>query len=335
MKTTIKDIAKASGYSYATVARVLSDQPGVKQETKLKILGTMERLGYRTQLCQSIKGKLKKSNILVIVDDITIPFYADLIMSITETLQKYDYMVTLGISAGYEKLELKYMEQVEETNISGVIMVTVTDSEKMRQLLVQTKVPVVLVNRYMRSVDLDAVCIDNLRGGYMAGEYLASLGHKKICHLAGPSESNTSHDRTRGFEEAMRDAKIDFDISRDVFYGDLKYDGGYRLGKEYIGKRMSYTAIFCGNDVMAKGFADAIKEYGKSVPEDISVICFDNTTSAASGNVKFTTVWQEPRVMGAMAANMLIERLTMQRTEPFKMIYPPQLLIRNSCARPK
>lgn len=335
MKATIKEIARISGYSYATVSRVLSDQPNVKPETKSRILEIMADLDYRPQLCKKIKNRINRSEVMIIVDDMTNHFYAGLITSMTETLKQQGYLGMVGVSGGDEDTEIEYLKRAQQMDFAGIIMITVSDSHRMRDLLVETEAPVVLVNRYIQSIDLDVVCIDNLRGGYMAGEYLAGLGHRKLCHLAGPFKSSASRDRTRGFEEALRDAGIDFDLNRDVFYGDLRYEGGFQFGKEFIAKRYDYTAIFCGNDLMARGFTEAIGEAGKTVPGDISVIGFDDSPSAVSGPMKFTTIWREPEVMGTMAATMLIERMTMQRTEPFKMVYPPQLLIRDSCSSPR
>lgn len=330
MKATIKEISRITGYSSATVARVLANQSNVSKEAREKILEAMLDQNYRTTQCKKIKRELSEKNVMIIVDDISNYFYSGLLTHITEILNRNGFLTMVAVTNGSIDIELQYLKQAQNGGFVGMVLVTVSDTEQIRDFLQSFSFPTVLVNRYIKTLDLDVVCIDNYRGGYMAGEYLSGLGHQLIYHLAGPDYSSASQDRTRGFVEALEDFRVSFG-ENDIFYGDLKYKSGYRCGQEFISKKRRHTAVFCGNDIMAKGFADALEEGGKRIPDDLSLICFDNSPSAVSGKIGFTTIYRDPDTMGDMTANMLIERITMQRREPFKMIYPPQLLVRESC----
>lgn len=332
MKMTIKDISRISGYSCSTVARVLKDENTVSIKTKNRILEIIAESNYRPYHFAHLSKKGNTRIVMIIVADITNYFYAGLIKSMSETFSQNEYKAMIANSNGSSTLEEEYLQYAEEESYAGVIMITAVETETLKQLLNQINCPVVLVNRYIKSMDLDVVCIDNYRGGYMAGEYLVKMGHQKICHLAGSITSTASQDRTRGFLDALNDSNIELKAD-GIFYGDLRYESGYQLGKTFVKKAFDYTAIFCGNDLMARGFADSLDEGNWKIPDDISIICFDDSPAAVSGKIKFTTICREPDLMGSSAANMLLDRIKDADKEPVKIIYPPQLLIRESCKK--
>lgn len=145
----------------------------------------------------------------------------------------------------------------------------------------------------------------------MATEYLIKRGHKKIGHLAGSMYSATTQERKRGFEDAMRDNKLVV-TDNSIFYGEYDSESGYNYGEKMIIRGLDYSAIFCGNYLMAIGLMDALKIFGVHVPNDFSIICYDDTPLAKAG---ITTVSAEPLKMGRAAAELLISNIEEPREE--------------------
>ena len=188
-----------------------------------------------------------------------------------------------------------------------------------------------MVNRYLRSIDTDVVCIDNFRGGYMATDYLIRRGHQRIAHLAGPKNSITCQERLRGYNDAMHIARLPVH-GDSIFYGDLQYESGLQFGRQICAMDAAdrFTAVYCANDFMAAALADALLENGLRVPEDVSIICSDNTKNTVKGRVKLTAVDHDPVLMGISAAQMLLSRLASPNAKAEKIVYAPTLTERSS-----
>lgn len=327
MKATIEDISRESGFSCATVSRVITGKNNVKEETRKKIEEVIDRLGYQIPAQKAIESHFQKT-VMIVTGDLTNPFYAGLIKNVDECLHKEGYMTILGASDYNPAREEDYIVYAQTQGFVGIIMVTAVETENLKILIRTSPCPIIMVNRYIKSVDVDVVCIDNYRGGYMAVEYLISMGHTKIAHLAGQKNSTASQDRTSGFRDAVKENGLPF-TEEAIYYGDLKRSSGYEYGKYYVKHLREYTAVFFGNDLMAAGFADAVLEEGLEIPRDVSIICFDDLLARES-NLKFTTISREPSTMGKFAAKILLDRINGTVNEVRKVIYPPKIHIRSS-----
>jgi LacI family transcriptional regulator len=285
-------------------------------------------LGYEHKAPMNILSDAKRK-IMVIVDDITNQFYMEITAGIYQVISDEKFRIAIYMSNHETDPEEALLRFAKINGFTGVIMLTVVETPELVNELKNYSLPIMLVNRIIRSLDLNSVCIDNVRGGYLATQYLIEKGHKKIAHLAGPRESTASYDRFCGFKSALEDNGIKF--SNDfVFHGDLKAASG-KVFAEYFSQHMKeFTAIFCANDIMAATFVNELHERGIRVPEDVSVICFDDTSAAKNGSVKLTTVAQSPQVMGQAAAEFLLKLINGETTVCQKAIFSPTLIERDS-----
>jgi DNA-binding LacI/PurR family transcriptional regulator len=330
MKITVEDVAVKAGVSKATVSRVMTKKSNVNPETRRIVEKALKELGYtpRSQAAKENENSVIKM-VMVVVGDVTNQFYAGLIKGISDVIHASGNMVVLCNSEYNAAKEVEYIKYADSCNFLGVIMVTAMESQELINLLNVIRCPVVLVNRYLRSMDLDVVCIDNYRGGYMATSYLIENGHKNIAHIAGPKNSTASQDRLRGYADAMKDANLS--ISRNaIFYGDLKRKSAYEFGKSFLKLEEKFSAVFVANDIMAVGFIDALYEEGVRVPDAVSVICFDNSPVAVQGMVKLTTVCMDPYPMGKSAADMLLRKIQHSEVENKKLVFSPEMIVRES-----
>jgi LacI family transcriptional regulator len=328
MSVTIRDVARVSGLSIATISRALSKSNTVKPETRQLVLQTAQELGYHYQP-HGRKDVNRQHIVMLVVGDIMNLFYLGIIKGISDLLSEQSIKLAIFNSDYDPSREEEFVRYADESKYDGIIMITAMETAGLVSLLKTVTCPVVLANRYIRSMDLNAVCIDNYRGGYMAASYLVEMGHQRIAHLAGQKNSTASQDRERGFRDAMNDHQLPID-EKAVHYGNLKRDSGFEFGKYFLSDLQGYSAVFCANDLMAAGFCDAIIEGGMAIPEDVSVICFDDSPAAVSGPVKLTTISRDPYPMGRAAAEMMIEELSGKEQKRRKIVFPPTLSVRNS-----
>lgn len=322
---TIQDVAHMSGVSTATVSRVFSGKNSVKKETRDLVMKCAAELGYHYSLASSVQD----CKIMIIVSDITNSFYISIIQGISEILAGPDFKTAIFQTNGVVYLEEEYARFAQRDHFSGIIMITAIETPDLISILKQNSCPTVLVNRYIRSLDLNSVCIDNFSGGYRATKYLIDRGHKKIAHLAGPATSTASSDRLRGYIAALRDEGCPMEDSA-IFPGDLSGDSGWEFAEYFLHNLKDYSAVFCANDIMAATFMSAMEAHGYHVPEDVSIICFDDTPAALSGSTKLTTVSRNGNTMGQAAAEIMLDILRSPNHPSKKVVYPPVLNERDS-----
>ncbi|NLM72637.1 MAG: LacI family transcriptional regulator [Clostridiaceae bacterium] len=330
MSVTINDIAKASGLSTATISRVLSGKGNVKKETADLVMKYVEELGYKYKN-SSKKDPSRDIKIMAIAGDIRNQFYLGIIQGANNVFIKNGYKMAIFNSNNDPVTEEEFVNFAHQDQYDGIIMITATETVTLTELLKKNLCPVVLVNRYIRSMDLDAVLIDNSRGGYIATQYLIQKGHTRIAHLSGPDNSTASQDRKQGYLAALKDSKIHSE-KKAVFEGNLKKESGIAFADYFVNNLSGYTAVFCANDIMAAAFVERLYELGYQVPRDVSVICFDDTPAATHGRIKLTTVYCDPETMGEVAASILVENLSNDTSFKRKVIYPPELIERESVA---
>ena len=325
-----KLIAEKAGLSYATVSRAFTQNARVRPETMQKIKNAMRELGIHNSDNLFLgRGSLSKM-VLVVVGDLSSEFYSGIVSGIHDGLARFGYSISLCISGFRADVELSNMDAAVETGFTGIIMITAVETDNMIDFLHNCKIPVVLVNRYIRFLDMDVVRIDNYRGGYQAAEHLVENGHKRIAHLGGQQNSATTHDRLRGFSDALADHGIDFG-SKDIVYGDLKRSSGRAFAVKLIEE--GYTAAFIGNDYMTVGAAYQLINSGKSIPQDVSLICFDDSPIISEDGLMISSVSCDARMMGESTADVLIKRLNDLLGDRIRIILSPRLLIRNSVKR--
>jgi DNA-binding LacI/PurR family transcriptional regulator len=310
---------------------VLNNSGYVKPETRALVAKALQQNDYQhSPRRRSVPHEISEI-ILVITGDITSSVYTSHIEGITREAEKTGKRVFIVNSDYSPEKEEDSLRFACRNNFAGVIMLNAIETPGLVQSLRSSPCPVVMVNRYLRSMDTDVVCIDNFRSGYMATEYLISHGHKRIAHLGGPKNSITCQERLRGYNDVMHVAGLPIPAG-GIYYGDLQYESGLTFGRQIcmMKKEDRFTAVYSANDIMASGLIDALFEGGFNVPNDVSVTCSDNTKNAVKSRVKLTTVDHDPVQMGISAVRLLMSRIENPNAKVEKIVYAPTLTKRSS-----
>ena len=301
-------VARAAGVSQSTVSRALRGDPRVREETRRRVDEAARRLGYVPNSLASSLVSRSTRTVAVIVSDLTNPFFPSLLTPIYDELQLMGYRVVLftertDIPTGQESLR-----RLLDRSIDGVLVTTATLDSRFAVELQQRGLPMVLLNRYIDGLDVDRVISDNFGGAVTGGRHLLELGHRRIGVIRGPSNTSTSRDRMAGLLEALADHGIPQDPEL-VREGSYSHQSGYQHTRELLRLPDPPTAIVCGNDVVAFGALDAALALGVRVPQDVSILGFDDIPMAAWEVFQLSTLRQPIGDMARAAARMLAERI--------------------------
>jgi DNA-binding LacI/PurR family transcriptional regulator len=227
-----------------------------------------------------------------------------------------------------------YVRSLLEKRVDGILMNSVAMlSVEQQARLSESGVPVVLLNRSASNRTFSTVCADNETGGAMAAQYLLDLGHQRIAHLTGPRKHGNLSDRTRGFVRALQAAKRP--VQPLVLHGKFNFAGGTELARKVLAERRDITAIFAANDVMAYGVVRAVLDQGLRIPEDLSLIGFDNVEFSSIIHPPLTTIHQPKYEMGQAAVEILLRlaRSKDKQTAEHRLL-GVELIRRQSCSEP-
>lgn len=269
--------------------------------------------------------------VLIIVPDIADSFHADTIKGICDQLYKAG-MIAVLCNSNHDDFQIEetYLSYAESNHFAGVIMLSVQNTPPLVEQLKKYPLPVILVNRFIRTLDMDVVCIDNYRGGYMAARCLIENGHKNIAYLTGSRLSTAHQDRLRGFSDAMTDAGMCLAPEQIYYAKDNTRNSGRDFVNQFFKQENQITAIFTSSNPTAVGALTQLLELGYSVPDDVSIICFDDTPLVNDGKIKLSTVGYEPYLIGTAAVDSLLSRIDKPFAEKIKITYSPHLTIRDS-----
>ncbi len=305
--TTSSTVAAEVGVSQSTVSRALRGDPRVREDTRRQIEAAAQRLGYRLASAPP-PAPQRTRTIGVVVADLTNPFFPSLLTPIHDELRLMGYRVVLfaertDIPTGQEALS-----RLLDRSIDGVLVTTATLGSRLTESVRGQDLPVVLLNRYVDGMDVDRVMADNHEGGRLAGRHLLDLGHRRIGVITGPANTSTCRDRMAGFTQALDDAGVEVDATL-VREGAYSHQSGYQHARELFRLDSAPTAILCGNDIIAFGAIDAARSLGVQVPEDASILGFDDVPMASWEVFQLSTVRQPLDDMARSATRMLVERI--------------------------
>ncbi|MBA4699599.1 MAG: LacI family DNA-binding transcriptional regulator [Ruminococcus sp.] len=330
MGITIKELSELSGYSPATISRVITNKGNVKEETRIEIQKLLAKYNYKLNLSDGRKSAYRERTVLLLIGDMSNQFYIEQVTYLAKSIRNDNYVPMIAYTGGEISEEEEYTEMAISEGYAGIVYLNVRGGEHLAQILNVSKIPAVFLNRSINYASFDSVCSDNYRGGYMAAKYLIERGHRKIGHLAGNRYSNTTRERVRGYGDAMKESGLPVS-DYSIYYGNLDRESGYKFGETIIKEDRGYTAIFCGNDLMADGLYRALQDYGVRIPEDISIVCYDNTI--ISRNLNVTRVSSNPRKMGDRAIELLLKRISDRETDTQSVLFSPVILAGESVMR--
>ncbi|WP_391118145.1 LacI family DNA-binding transcriptional regulator [Psychrobacillus sp. L3] len=332
-RLTIKDIAREAGVSITTVSRVLNNKAeGMSKETREKVLQVMEELNYQpNKLARGLVTK--RSNMLgLIVPNISNPFFPELCRGAEDEANQRDYSLIICNSDDQSQKEENYLRLLQEQQVDGVLLSSKNRlSQTSKDKLESGKIAYVLFDRGEEASNHSGVFLDNEKGGYIAGKHLTDLGHTKIACMTGPSEILNAQQRLSGFQRALTEATIELPKSF-ILVGDFKMEVAYLVAKKFLQKN-SVSAIFASNDLMACGIYQAAHELGIQIPEQLSIVGFDDIPLVTALIPKLTTVRQGTYEMGRKAIELLINEIENNSSEG--VVFDPALIVRESTKKIK
>ncbi len=334
-RITIEDIARECNVSKSTVSRVLNNSPHVKSSTRKKVLEVMKKYNYTPNILARGLIAKKIGALGVIVSDITNPFHSLLVRGIGDICRTYGYSLFLCNTDGRVDEEIKHVRSLIQRSVDGIIFASIKLKDEGLEEAKKSGIPILLVGRLPEKEEgFNYVIVDNELGGYMAVNYLISLGHRKIAYLSGPWDTWPNIRRFEGYKRALEEAGLSID-KKYIFKGDFTLDTAYSIGTKILMMRDRPTSVFCANDMSAIGLLEACMELGVKVPEEMSIIGFDDIPLSSFRTIQLTTVSQSIYDQGALAGKILLEKLQNEDNTPTQLTLPPKLIIRKTCAPPK
>ncbi|SDO04912.1 LacI family DNA-binding transcriptional regulator [Alkalicoccus daliensis] len=328
-----KDVAKKAGVSQATVSRVINKYPHIRDTTKEKVLNAINELGFTVdQVARSLNTR-KTSTIGLLVGDISNSFFAETSKEIISIARSLGYDVMLS-NTDHQSDNLKTsLATLIGKRVDGIIVGSVERFDEQIQTLHDSKFPVILYNTRLASGNCNAVVIDNFKGARIATEHLISLHHKKIAYVTLPLNYSTLYERMEGYKQALADSDIPYDPA-SVYIGEISTQAIENFIDIIMSSPEKCTAVFAASDQIAIKIMEICKSKKIKVPEDISIIGFDNIDLSRSPFIDLTTISQQHIKMSEIAVhnlvNMIENKDMEEENQNASSVLEPQLIIRGS-----
>jgi len=324
---TIQDVAKAAKVSVSTVSRVLNGKVDVAQETQERIQAVIQKLGYTTNLAARSMRSQKKKLIGLIMPDIAHPYAFEVMRGVNQAILESDFDLLVYTTGDIRKNnraihEQKYVALLNNSLTDGVVIVAPVSGE------FSTDGPIVSIDSVLPNPSYPTIHATNYKGAMDAVEYLVGLGHTRIGFISGRKELESSNRRLLGYRDAIEKAGLSLDESL-IAIGDYTTETGASCARHLLSLNKRPTAIFAANDQMAFGVYQVAQEMGLRIPDDLSVIGFDNI--AETQHLGLTTVDQFIANMGTVAIEMLIKLINGEPLEEQTYRMQTDLVVRTSC----
>jgi LacI family fructose operon transcriptional repressor len=325
---SIKEVAAAAGVSTATVSRVLSNGLHVRPEVRERVLATVERLGYRPNLVARSLRSQQSSTIGLIVSDISNPFFTAISRAVEDTAYEQGFSVLLCNTDENPEKEAIYLNLMRDTAVAGAIM---SPTRKTVANFAESNLPlpIVVVDRFISNGDVDTVLLDNVDAAYRLITHLIERGYRRIAALC--SEMSTGLERQVGYEKALRAHGL-APKSEYMKYVPPKSEAGYAATLKMLDVAEPPDALFAINSLIAEGALQAIRERNLTIPDDIALVTFDDTTWSSLVQPPITLIAQPTYEIGKTAAELLIQRIADPGRPTRQVILKGQLLVRGSSA---
>jgi LacI family transcriptional regulator len=331
--TTIRDVASKAEVSIATVSRVVNGNRPVLSDVRDRVLKAIRELDYRPNYLARGLRQRNTCMIGLIIPDNSNPFYAELARAIEDAGFAAGYSVILCNSDLSEEKQQAYVDVLLSHKVDGVILIDIkgAESNALEHILAEN-IPAVLANIEKPVPTVDQVIVDHHQGGYLAGHYLAGLNHQRIGCITIPQPDSYQSYRIVGFRQALSEVGIEL-TTEDFAMGNGRYENGYEAMQELLQRRPDLTAVFVFNDLMALGAMNALHAQGIRVPEDISIIGYDNIFYASTFEPALTTIAQPIAAIGQECIARLLERIHQPEKQPVHTSLAVELIERSSCRR--
>jgi LacI family transcriptional regulator len=335
MGATIKDVAVKAGVSITTVSHVLNKTRFVSDDLRERVVQAMEALHYRPNVLARSLRVGESHTMGLVVPDNSNPFFAEIARIIENAGFRHGYSVFLCNSDGQVEKERAYVDTFINKQVDGVVFITSGGTTGPLEELTRHDIPVVVVDRNIPLSLVDLVLLDNEAGGHAATRHLIELGHRRIACITGPSALTPSADRVLGYRRAMAEAGLPVP-PECIQPGDFRSPSGEAAMRRLLELAEPPSAVFACNDLMAIGALRALRKADRPVPDDISLVGFDDVPLATEVTPALTTVAQPTDEIATSAVNLLLGRINAdgQPGQPERRVLKPSLIVRDSTAQP-
>lgn len=326
---TMKDVALKANVSTATVSRALMNPDKVSQATRRRVEQVAHAIGYFPQSSGRNIKRNESHTILVIVPNISDPFFSDVLRGIEITATQQGYLVLIGDCAHQWQQEKNFFDLVVTRQVDGIILLGSRLPFDIQRAEQHALPPMVMANEFSPDLKLPTVHIDNLTAAFNAVHYLYQAGHRRIACITGPEEMPLCHYRLHGYIQALRRSGIPVE-PQYIARGDFTYEAGANALDQFLTLPYPPSAIFCHNDIMALGALWQAKRHNLKIPDDLSIVGFDNIALAEFCDPPLTTVAQPRFAIGCEAMRILLEQLSGHHVSSGSRLLDSELIIRGS-----
>ncbi len=326
---SIKDVALRARVSTTTVSHVVNRTRFVSDPVRHEVEAAIRELNYvPSAVARSLKSNSTKT-IGMLIPNCSNPYFAEIVRSVEDHCFGAGYTLILCNTDDEPHRQSAYLQALTEKRIDGMIIISTGEGKDFQRMLHGLPIPMVLLDREIDEVNCDLVETAHLQGGLMATEHLIGLGHRRIACLAGPANLNSSAQRIEGWRSAL--AKAGLAASPELlWHSDFTSQGGFNTMQAILASPLAPTAVFVCNDLMSIGALSAAHQAGIQIPQQMSLIGFDDIELAQFASPALTTIAQPKQRIGIAAVDMVLERIQGGRIQARQVILLPELIVRNS-----
>jgi len=331
---TIRDVAKQAGVAPMTVSRVINNSGYVSDETRARVEAAIAQLGYVPNMLGPSLRFNQTNTLALVLTDITNPFWTTLARGVEDAAQEAGYSVILCNTDESEEKQDQYLTMLLKRRIDGILLVPSSSMSNIVHNIKTQGVKVVVLDREVNDADVDVIQGDSVGGAYRLTRYLIDLGHQHVAILSGPKNVSTSSQRVTGYCQAMDEANLSHNAA-NVHWGEFSQSMGYEMAERALQGAPRPTALLAVNNFIANGALRALRDKGIRVPEDISVVSFDDIPVSINPMPFLTVAAQPAYEMGYQATQLLVARLANEGPDTVqKIILPVEILVRQSSGPP-
>jgi LacI family transcriptional regulator len=332
---TIKDVAREAGVSVGTASQALRENPAVRDATRRRVQGVAARLRYQPSALARGLVTRRTHTVGLLISDISNPFFIRAVRAIEDSAQENGYNVILCNTDEDPAKETQYLRVLIEKRVDGIILATTAGSLQAVRDVRWRRIPLVLFDRELPRVAADTVKVDSVLGGRLATDHLLSLGHQRIAIIHGPVVRSTGAERLQGYLNSLQEAGMRPQPAL-IREGNFKADSGRELAQRLLDLSPPPTALFCTNNLMTVGALQTLGERGVRIPQDLSLVGYDDMEWWTLTHPPLTTVGQPVYELGREAMRLVLAQIqTPGRRRPQRVVLKPELILRNSCGPPR
>ncbi|GIU18790.1 transcriptional regulator [Shewanella sp. c952] len=326
---TIYDVSVLAGVSLATVSRVMNKNAKVSEKTLKKVQDAMDQLGYRPNAIAQSLASNRSNSVGILVSELHGPFYGSMLSGIEAELRGSQKHAIIAAGHSEEGTEKEGIEFLISRRCDALILHVEAVSDEYLVELVKNEVPIVLINRFIPAIADNCISLNNELGGYLAAKAILEQGHKEVAYISGPYWKMDASDRLKGHKKALQEFNVRYN-PKLTYEGDYQEVGGSDGLEQLLNSKQPFTAVVCANDEMASGAMTFAREHQISIPQELSIIGFDNIILAQYIYPKLTTIDYPIKQMGQMAARWILKNTFKQADLEVKNVFEPKLITRDS-----